>query len=833
MQAISHPLDALQRLLMNRRFLMVLTGLLAVTLIAAACGGDDDDDEQDQTTPPTVADPVDEPDAAGGPLKIAFLADFSGPLAEFGPVIQTGVELALQHVNDAGGVLGQDVELVTGDTGLDPTQGVEEARRLVDIEGVHGIIGPLSSTITLAVSSSVTADAGIPTISPSATSPALSSAEDNGYLFRSTISDAAQGVILAQLAADEGIGNVGVLFINDAYGQGLAESFEAAYGGTVTASSYEDGAASYLAELQSVAEAGADTLIAIGFPTQAKIYIREALENDIFDEFLFVDGTKSQELIDDIGDTLDGSKGTAPGSAPVPSDAAVAWNDAYEGEFGELPTLPFVREAYDGVIALALAAEAAGSTDGEAIRDQLAAVAAPGGERFIPGADGIAGALAAVRNGDDINYDGVATTLDWDANGDVTTGFVEIWQYESGEIISLDQIPFSLGGDVTVAVPVSNPLKIAFLADFSGPLAEFGPVIQTGVELALKHINDAGGVLGNPVELVTGDTGLDPTQGVEEARRLVDIEGVDAIVGPLSSTITLAVTASVTADAGVPTISPSATSPALSSADDNGFLFRTTISDAAQGVILAQLATDEGIDDVGVLFINDAYGQGLAESFENAFGGTVTSSSYEDGAASYLAELQSVAGADTLIAIGFPTQAQIYIREALENDIFSQFLFVDGTKSQDLIDDIGDSLNGSKGTAPGAAPVPSDAAVAWNAAYLAEFGELPTLPFVREAYDAVIAIALAAEFAGSTDGDDIRDALSQIGAPGGDRFIPGPDGIAAALAAVAAGNDINYDGVATTVDWDENGDVTTGFVEIWQYEGGEIISLDQIPFSLE
>ncbi len=342
-------------------------------------------------------------------------------------------------------------------------------------------------------------------------------------------------------------------------------------------------------------------------------------------------------------------------------------------------------------------------------------------------------------------------------------------------------------------------------------------------------------MLGNDVVFVIGDTQVDATQGIEEARRLVEIEGVHAIVGPLASSVTLAVSESVTADAGIPVISPSATSPALSTAPDNGYLFRSTISDAAQGVVLAQLATDEGFDNVAVLFLNDAYGQGLAEAFENAFGGTVTKASFEDGAASYLAELQAAAGggADVLVAIGFPTQAEIFIREALENDIFSKFLFVDGTKSQDLIDAIGaDNLEGFKGTAPGAGPE-SAALQAWNAAYEAKYGALPTRPFVREAYDATIAIALAAQFAGSTDGAAIRDALAQIGSPGGATFIPGAAGINGAIEALKDGDDINYEGAATTLDWDANGDVTSGFVGIWRYAGGSIEELEEIPFSVD
>ena len=333
---------------------------------------------------------------------------------------------------------------VTGDTQVNQTVGVEEARRLVDIEGVHAIVGPLASTITIAVAETVTGPAQVPTISPSATAAAVTFAQDDGFLFRSTISDAAQAPFLAQLVEDAGIENVGVLFLNDAYGQGLSGGFSSLFRGTATMVSHESEQVSYLAELQQAADGGAEWLVAISFPKQAKVYLREALENGIFEQFVFVDGTKSEELIEDIGaEFLNGFQGTAPWADPG-TDATAAWNEAYLEEFGALPTRPFVREAYDAVIVIALAAEAAGSTDGVAIRDELVRVASPGGEVALPGADGIKRALELIRDGDDVNYEGAATTLDWNADGDVTTGFVGIWEYQDGAIVELEVLPFSI-----------------------------------------------------------------------------------------------------------------------------------------------------------------------------------------------------------------------------------------------------------------------------------------------------------------------------------------------------------------------------------------------------
>ncbi len=794
--------------------------------------------QEEQPAAPAVSDE---------PLKIGFLADFSGPLAEFGPAIQTGVELAIKHLNDAGGVLGQDVVLVIGDTSLDPTQATEEARRLIEVEGVHAIVGPLASSITLAVAESVATPAGVPVISPSATSPQLTIAEDNDYLFRSTTSDAAQGPVLAQLAADQGLSNVGVIYLNDPYGQGLAEAFAQAWGGDVNLVSIEDGQASYLSELQQAASNGAQALVAIAFPQQAEVFLREALEQGLFDHFLFVDGTKSQDLIDSIGaDYLNGMQGTAPAAGPE-SDSLRAFNAAYEAEYGELSPLPFIREAYDAAIAIGLAAELAGSVDSEAIRGQLRAAAAPPGDTYAAGADGIAEALDAIRSGDQINYAGAATSLDWDNNGDVTSGYIGVWQYSDGAIEEVSLTAFDLSGGPIVATPNTSgddqqaemvmsdePLKIGFLADFSGPLAEFGPSIQTGVELAIKHLNDAGGVLGHPVEIVVGDTALDPTQATEETRRLIEVEGVHAIVGPLASSITLAIVESVAADAGIPVISPSATSPQLTIAADNDFLFRSTVSDAAQGPVLAQLAADEGYGNVGVIFLNDPYGQGLAEAFAGAWDGEANIVSIEPRQATYLAELQQAADndAEVLIVIAFPQEAEVFIREALEQGLFDRFLFVDGSKSQELVDAIGgEYLDGMRGTAPAPGPE-SEALAGFKDSYVAEYGELSPLPFIPEAYDAAMAIGLAAQAAGSVDPAAIRDGLREIAAPPGASYSAGPDGVAGALAALANGESINMEGAATSLDWDENGDITSGYIGVWAYQGGEIVEISVTAFDL-
>jgi branched-chain amino acid transport system substrate-binding protein len=340
----------------------------------------------------------------------------------------------------------------------------------------------------------------------------------------------------------------------------------------------------------------------------------------------------------------------------------------------------------------------------------------------------------------------------------------------------------------------------------------------------VKEINAAGGVLGQDIEVVTGDTATDPSQGVSEATRLINVEGVDAILGALASGVTLPVAESVTGPNHILQISEASTSPALTDANDNDFLFRTTISDAAQGVVLAQLANDEALNSVCTMYINNAYGQGLSASFKTNFealGGTVPAEvPHESEQATYASELSTCTAdhPDALAAIAYPESAGVFLRESVEANDVNTYLFVDGTKSADMFKDLGwSTFDGMKGTAPSSLDLPTGKA--FEDAYSAEYGSTPPLPFMREIYDAVYLVALAAEKAGSTDSTAIRDALRDVANPPGDTINPGSAGWTQALADIQAGTEINYEGAAGPVDLDENGDVLIGAIERWHVDG--------------
>jgi ABC-type branched-subunit amino acid transport system substrate-binding protein len=374
-------------------------------------------------------------------------------------------------------------------------------------------------------------------------------------------------------------------------------------------------------------------------------------------------------------------------------------------------------------------------------------------------------------------------------------------------------------------------LRIAVLFPFSGDLSDFGQPFLQAAELAVNEINAAGGVNGQPIELVQGDSATSPQQAVEEARRLIELEGVSAIVGPAGSGETLPVAESVTGPAGVLEVTMSATSPALTIANDNDYLFRTVISDAAQGIVMADVAREQGYESACVLYVNNAYGQGLSEAFANRFtaeGGTVTAQvPHEQEQASYASEIASCieGDPDVLVGAAYPESGRVFLRELVEGGNAPSLIFSDGLQSPDLFAELGwEVFEGSYGTAAGAPE--TDTAATFEQAWEEAYGEIPAVPYLREINDAIYLIALAAEQAGSTDSTAIRDALREVASAPGTSVGPGEEGWQAAVASIEAGEDVNYEGAAGPVDLDENGDVSKGTIIVWQVQGEAIETTD-------
>lgn len=364
---------------------------------------------------------------------------------------------------------------------------------------------------------------------------------------------------------------------------------------------------------------------------------------------------------------------------------------------------------------------------------------------------------------------------------------------------------------------LAQDVKIGALLPLTGDLQSYGEANLNAVRLAEGQINEAGGVNGAPITIVVADTQTSPVAGVDAAQKLVNVDNVQGIVGPMGSGVTIPVTTSVTGRVGVVTISPSATSPTITTLDDNGYLFRTAPSDSFQGEALAKLVKSKGTQNVSIIYVNNDYGEGLANAFEENFtklGGTVSAKvAFEQGQPSYRGEVQRAdqGDAEALIVIAYPESGLVILRQALEGGNFDNFIFTDGMKDPTIVQQIGaEFLEGAYGTMAAAADSPQLAA--FTEAYSAQYGQ--PLAYADGAYDAVMLLALAAAKAGSDDRQAIRDALPEVANPPGE--VVGPGEFAKALELIAAGEDINYEGAAGSQDFDENGDVP-GRIGEWRF----------------
>jgi len=376
----------------------------------------------------------------------------------------------------------------------------------------------------------------------------------------------------------------------------------------------------------------------------------------------------------------------------------------------------------------------------------------------------------------------------------------------------------------------AQEVKVGTLLSYTGPLKEFGPNLKNGCELAAKQLKAAG----LNIVLIHEDSETSAIPATNAAKKLVEVDRVVAIVGALASGVTVPVAESVTCPSGVIQISPASTSPlitVLPSDKDADVLFRTCPSDALQGVIAGKLAVTFS-RTASVLYVNSPYGQGLALQFEKSYekrrGKVLAMVPHDEKAAeSYTAELKRALDGkpDIICAFSYPDHAKVYIKEAIEFFKFKNFLYCDGTKSYDIVKAVGaKNVQGKWGTAPGAAK--TDSYVIFNADYRAEYGVLPPLPFITNAYDGTAVIGLAA-YACKVKGmpitsKNIRDNLRKVANPPGEVIQCGE--FKKAFELLDQGKDINYEGAAGSVDFDENGDVVTP-IEIWRYLKGEMVTV--------
>jgi ABC-type branched-subunit amino acid transport system substrate-binding protein len=394
----------------------------SLALVLTACGGGDDDDTTTETPEATeAAAPAAEGD---GTLTIGTLLPETGSLAFLGPPEFAGVTLAVQEINDAGGVLDNDVVQIDSDSGDTSSNIAQQSVDTLLSQDVDAIVGAASSSVSLSVIDKIIG-ASVVQISPANTSTAFSDYDDNGFYFRTAPSDVLQGRVLGDAVLADGHANVAILALQDAYGETLAEQATTAIqdgGGTVVYEEfYDPKATDFSAVLDEASSTNPDAVILIGFD-ETKTIIPQAASRNFGPQdvpYFFVDGNLANYSEDFDEGTLTGTKGTLPGA-----EATDEFRDRLQEAYGELTEFAYAGEAYDATILLALAAVAAGDDSGTAIASQMQAVSRDGTE-----CTAFAECVELLEAGEDIDYNGVSGKVEFDENGDPTSASIGIYEY--------------------------------------------------------------------------------------------------------------------------------------------------------------------------------------------------------------------------------------------------------------------------------------------------------------------------------------------------------------------------------------------------------------------
>lgn len=381
---------------------------------------------------------------------------------------------------------------------------------------------------------------------------------------------------------------------------------------------------------------------------------------------------------------------------------------------------------------------------------------------------------------------------------------------------------------------------VGMVVSLTGAAGRFGQAASKSVELAFNELNKAAGTAGIAGCKLGFDLRDAQSQGsvaVDQARQLVDLKKVPAIIGGIISSVSIPIVTSVTAPAGVVQISPASTSPTLTRLGNEGktggWFFRTITSDALQGTAAAKYAIDQGMKTLAIIHVNNDFGVNMLAEFRRAYealGGKIVSvTPYNQQQPSYAAEVTAALKGDppALYFIGYPGDGTTIVRTWIQQGGPQRFLLNDGMNAADFIKGVGPQfLANAFGTSSGTTKTPSTEFFA--GAYPAMSGGFDAgAPAADRAFDAAAILGLAIAQAGRFEAAAIRDGIRKVTDPAGEVVHAGPQGFARALQLIKEKKPLRYVGVIGPVAFDKNGDIVGPF-RTWRITNGEVITVGQM-----
>lgn len=386
--------------------------------------------------------------AGGGDgLKLGTLAPTTGDLSSIGQNWPAAVQLAVDTINECGGVNEAQVSLVTEDSQTDPSVGSSAMTKLAEVDRVAGVVGAFASSVSGAAVD-VAVRNKVMMVSPGSTSPVFTERAQNdefdGYWARTAPPDTYQSQALAALAQKQGFQNVSTVAINNDYGVGFEKQFIDAFKGKGNIVSkpvrYDPKATTLDSEAKAAFEGKPDAVAAVLYAETGSVLLKSAFENGYLDgvTVLLTDGVYSDDFVRQVGQTADGKSiiagalGTVPGAnGQALEEFTALWSEKTGKEL-----TAYVPHNWDAAVLMMLAAEASDANTGEGIKSKILDVANAPGTEVTDACE----AMELVRNGEEINFQGASGNVDIDENGDVV-GSYDVWQVgEDGTLSVIDKV---------------------------------------------------------------------------------------------------------------------------------------------------------------------------------------------------------------------------------------------------------------------------------------------------------------------------------------------------------------------------------------------------------
>ncbi len=398
------------------------------TLLALSCWG----------AAPAIAQ------TASCPIKIGAILPLTGSMGPVGKHIAESAQLAIDTINQGGGIKGCQVQFILRDDQGQPTVGVDAAKYLVEVERVAALSGSVSSGVTLPILTAVAVPSGVPLVSCCSTAATFTTmaaeGRTNGFFFRTLPTLKTQAYATAKVTAERGYKRIAIIYLNTDFGTGMVKDFTKATeklgGKVVKAVAYNENQPSYRAEVNAAMAEKPDALFLVAFPQDGATMTREWISLGGTQNLVLNNALRSLDYIKLVGAKyLQSAFGMD--NASVAGPTVDAFKVAFQKAYNTSPDGPGIYNQYDAIMAIGLAIALAPDLSGKSIRDAMRKFQTEGGTIVGTGPDAFREAIALIKAGKPIRYVGATGPLTFDANGDVS-GPALIWTVK-GEALAIDR----------------------------------------------------------------------------------------------------------------------------------------------------------------------------------------------------------------------------------------------------------------------------------------------------------------------------------------------------------------------------------------------------------